>query len=324
MPYTDGVVTFMAGGALEAHRRVKVDTGGSQAPIDVIYADAGEAAIGVTEHAAANETPVAVKLFTWGGTMEIEAADTWAVGATIYGAADGKASDSATGSAIGVGKTLCATAAEIIEIIVSPVLSSTAGTISYAVFCLKKKKETVEGALGEIYTDLLSAQSFIGIPINVWREATNFDVGAIAANGGILASDTTPILEAINAATDGCQRISWANANNDQIVTSIPLPPDIDTSKALILHTRIASISTNDAVGFTVDTFFNEGDTKVVDTSATNQTATFGEKLTTIAAADIPTTAQTMTIGLTPVAHTTDYMYLTATWLEYTRKLRTT
>jgi len=323
MPYGDGIMTFMAGEALEAHRMVKIDTAGSQAPIDVIYAGAGEASIGVTEHAAANETPVAVKLFTWGGTMEIEAADTWDVGATIYCAASGKASDSATGSAIGKGKTLCATAAEIIEIIVSPVLSSTAGTISYADAGLQTDETIVEAVLGEIYTDLLSAQSFIGIPLNTFREASAFDVGAIAANGGVLASDSTPILEAINAATDGCQRISWVNSNNDQIVTSIPLPPDIDTDAGLVLHVRIASNSTTDAVGFTVDTFFNEGDSKVTDTSTTNQTATYAEKLATIATADVPSGAQTVTIGLTPVAHTTDYMYLTAAWLEYTRKLRT-
>jgi hypothetical protein len=152
----------------------------------------------------------------------------------------------------------------------------------------------------------------------MFREATNFDVGNITANGGVLASDTTPILSAVNDATDGCQRLAWAASNNDQIITQIPLPPDLDVTKDLVLHVRIASAGTTDAVGFTVDSFFNEGGTKVVDTSGTNQATTYAEKTATIAAADIPAGAQTLTIGLTPVAHTTDVMYMTAAWLEYT------
>lgn len=182
---------------------------------------------------------------------------------------------------------------------------------------------TVEAALAEIYQHIVTTQAFIGIPLNTWREATNFDVGAITANGGVLASDTTPVLDAINAATDGCQRILWAASNNDQIVTSIPLPPDLDTSADLVLHTRIVSGGTTDAVGFTVDTFFNEGDTKVSDTSGTNQTTTYSEALTTIAAADVPSGAQTLTIGLTPVAHTTDTLAMTSSWLEYSRSILT-
>lgn len=162
---------------------------------------------------------------------------------------------------------------------------------------------------------------FLSIPLNAWREAAAFDVGAITANGGILASDTTPVLSAINDATDGCQRILWASSNNDQIITSIPLPPDLDTDSDLVLHTRIASGGTTNAVGFTVDSFFNEGDTKVVDTSETNQTTGYLEKIATIAAADIPTGAQILTLGLTPAAHTTDTLALTAAWLEYTRKV---
>ena len=164
-----------------------------------------------------------------------------------------------------------------------------------------------------------NAEGFIPVPLNVLREASGMDVGAIAVNGGILASDTTPILEAINGDTDGCQRLNWAASNGDDVIFSIPLPPDFDPTADLVLHSRIASASTTDAVGFTVVTYFNEGDTAVSDTSGTNQTATYGEVVTTIAAADIPAGAQNITVQLTPVAHTTDKMYLTAVWFEYTK-----
>jgi hypothetical protein len=103
------------------------------------------------------------------------------------------------------------------------------------------------------------------------------------------------------------------------VVFSVPLPPDLDTDSDLVLHGRIASGGTTNAVGFELDSYFNEGDTKVEDTSETNQTTSYAEKLATIAAADIPSGAQTLTVELTPVAHTTDAMYLTAVWLEYTK-----
>jgi len=179
--------------------------------------------------------------------------------------------------------------------------------------------------LSSMLTDLQNFQTdvratgFVPIPLNTWREATAFDVGASAANGGVLASDTTPVLDAINGGTDGCQRIIWASSDVTQIVNSIPLPPDLDTASDIVVHTRIVSGGTTDAVGFEVDTFFNEGDTEVADTSETNQTTTYSEATTTILAADIPTGAQTITIGLTPVAHTTDTMAMTASWLEYTK-----
>jgi predicted RecA/RadA family phage recombinase len=184
-------------------------------------------------------------------------------------------------------------------------------------------KTNVEEALAEIYQSLISVQGFIPIPLTTLREATSMAVGNIAANGGVLASDTTPILKPINGGTDGCQELEWVASNNDQVLFSTPLPPDLDDGADLVLHARIKSEGTTDAVGFTVDSWFNEGDTKVVDESETNQTATWAEKITTIAHADVPAGAQTLTVGLTPVAHTTDKMYCSSVWLEYKTKMRT-
>jgi hypothetical protein len=182
---------------------------------------------------------------------------------------------------------------------------------------------TIEAAIQELAQHQQSAQSFIPIPLLSLRETTNFDAGNIAANGGILASDSTPVLDAINAATDGCQRILWASSNNDQVTFQTALPPDFNTGANLVLHARIVSGGTTNAVGFTVDSFFNEGDTKVVDTTGTNQTTTATEVTATIALADVPSGAQTLTCGLTPVAHTTDTLALMALWLEYTRSTLT-
>jgi hypothetical protein len=177
---------------------------------------------------------------------------------------------------------------------------------------------TVEAALAELAQHNKSAQNFIALPLHGWREATNFDVGAIAVNGGILASDTTPIMEAVNAASDGCQRITWAAANSDQIICQTPIPPDLDDSSDVVVHLRAAMAGGTDTPKFTLDSFFNEGDTKITDLSPSISGMGYTEYIITIAAADIPEEPQTLTLGLTLAAHTTDALYLTATWLEYT------
>ena len=161
---------------------------------------------------------------------------------------------------------------------------------------------------------------FIPIPLALLREVVSNDIANAEAHGGLLAKDTTPILEFTDGDTDSCLRLNWAAANQDAIVLQVPLPPDLDTAKDLELYCRIASGGTTDKAGFDIDTYFNEGDTKVEDACEQASASTTYEELTvTIAAADIPSAAQTVTIELTPKAHGTDAMYCTAIWLEYTK-----
>jgi len=320
---THQVLTMTAGEALTQKTRVKIKSGTTTTPPEVEFADQGEQGIGVVEKDAASGNLVAVRLITWGGTLEGVANDSFSIGATLYAHNDGQISDISSGSSIGIALEAAGGADEIVEYMPFGVLSTTAATVSILDSGSFTTATDVEAALAEIYQHLLSAQNFIGIPLDNWKEATNFDVANIAANGGVLASDSTPLRDAINAATDGAQRILWESSNNDQIITQIPLPPDLDVASDIVLHMRIVAGGTTDATGFTVDSFFNEGDTKVVDTSGTNQTTTYSEVTATIAAADIPAGAQTLTIGLTPVAHTTDTLVLGASWLEYTKVILT-
>lgn len=99
--WNEGKKTFKAGEALEANRRVKIESGTTNDPPEVVYADAGEAYIGVTEYAVADGDMVAVKLKNADGTFEIECDIGTAIarGATLYGAADGKVSDTVSGTA---------------------------------------------------------------------------------------------------------------------------------------------------------------------------------------------------------------------------------
>ncbi len=101
MPWNEGKKTFKAGAALEARRRVKLKSGTTTTPPEVEHAGAGEAYIGITEYAVKSGEDVTVRLKSDPGTFEVECTvgTAIAIGASLYGAADGKVSDAVSGSA---------------------------------------------------------------------------------------------------------------------------------------------------------------------------------------------------------------------------------
>lgn len=145
----------------------------------------------------------------------------------------------------------------------------------------------------------------------------NGDVGAGAANGGKLASDTTPILRGDAAES---AEVVWAASNNDIIaITGMSLPSDFDDTRDCYVDLTVASGGTTDAASFTVETGW-DGGTLVSDT-ATGTAATADQQITaTIAAADVPASAVRLTLMLTPTAHTTDTKILKRARLRYFRK----
>ncbi len=165
-----------------------------------------------------------------------------------------------------------------------------------------------------------SAQRFIPLSLLNCREVVAGDPGNIAANGGILASDTTPILEAANAGTDNVLRINWVAGNTNILAISTALPPDLDTSSDVVLHMRATTGGTTDTVAFTIESWWNEGDTTISDaTGNLTQNDTYAEITATIAAGDVPAGAQTVTFNITPGAHGNDTVLLNVSaWLEYT------
>lgn len=91
--YNMGARTFIAGEDLMANRRVKIKSGTTTVPPEVEYADAGEHGIGLTKsnEKAGAAIVIGVK------TELVVAADAFAVGAALYGAAEGKVSDTVSG-----------------------------------------------------------------------------------------------------------------------------------------------------------------------------------------------------------------------------------
>ena len=161
---------------------------------------------------------------------------------------------------------------------------------------------------------------FIDLPIGSMREITSGSVINAAGHGGNLASDTTPILDTVNGDTDGAWRLEWVADDVDAIGFQVKLPPDFDVNSPLLLKfwAEMSGTTPWDTCTVASDTYFNFGDTKVEDTVA----ITGGTLVTwtlTIAAADIPADAVTVSVELTPGAHANDDLYVMAMWLEYTK-----
>ena len=146
------------------------------------------------------------------------------------------------------------------------------------------------------------------------------DVGNIAAIGGVLASNTTPILRGNAAET---QEISWATGNVDPIAVQRSLPASFDGTGAVTVNLWVYSGST-DAATFTVESGWDGGAlvSDTADDSAT-KSGTIHKITATIAASDIPDTASNLTLVLTPGTHGSDTIQLIGMRLDHKRKLLT-
>ena len=128
----------------------------------------------------------------------------------------------------------------------------------------------------------------------------------------------TPKLDYANGDTDSGWLLTWAASDQTPVAFQVALPPDLDEASVVEVHFRVKSGGATDTPVLDIDSYFNEGDTKVEDATAAI-TASFSEKIATIAAADVPSGAQTLTVEVTPGAHTTDTVVASAVWLEYAR-----
>ena len=107
MPQQDGGYRTVLSNSTSilAWTRVKFSSGYGDR---VELAGAGEIGIGVVQPGpmltqnVANSGPITIKLDGAEGTVKVTAADSFAAGATLYGAASGRVSDSSSGSAIGI------------------------------------------------------------------------------------------------------------------------------------------------------------------------------------------------------------------------------
>lgn len=158
---------------------------------------------------------------------------------------------------------------------------------------------------------------YVSVPLNTFRECdANGDVGDGTANGGVLASNTTPIL--LGIATTEQLAINWATSGVDPIITEVALPEDFDGTQDVVIQAQVTSGST-DAFSATIDTTW-QGGTLVADTLAGSASATLHTATATVAAADVADSPETVTIKITPAAHSNDAFQLESLRIRYVRK----
>jgi hypothetical protein len=157
----------------------------------------------------------------------------------------------------------------------------------------------------------------VGVSLMSLRECSaTGDVLNIAGNGGVLASDTTPILR---GDANNSQEISWATGNVDPLVVEIPIPTDLDDTQNVTLALQVYS-GTTDAATMGVATSW-DGGAEVTDSADDSGTksASRHEITATIAAADVPVNPKTVTLRLTPPTHATNAIQLCGVQLRYAK-----
>jgi hypothetical protein len=176
------------------------------------------------------------------------------------------------------------------------------------------------------FLDLREQSGFLDIPIGAWAEQS----GAALADFSNGVSNTP----GWNAG-DESFGIRWNNAAApDPISMSVPVPPDLDASRDVVIHVLAAKVgATDDAantVTWLIEAFFNVGgalydaDSDAGGTSSAMtpgaSTKTVQEETLTIAAANVEASPATLTITLQPTDGTLDDddVIVTGVWLEYT------
>ncbi len=314
MSWNEGIRTFTAGEALAAKRRVKLEVT-SVIPPEVVYADAGEDYIGVTEYAVADGALVAVKLNTFPGTMEIECLvdSAIAIGTVLYGAADGMVSDASSGTAQGIALEAGVDNSHI-ECAMWNVKSTTAATVSLLDSGAFTTAATLEASTAEIYQHLLSAQKTIPIPL-----------------GCITQEDGTSLLKQ-NGTVAGIAQIS----NKEQVINipincsagdalgfSVAMPQELDDSADVIVHVIAGKDADNDVLTLDCEVFpVKAGDVAnadIQDTAATTIVAAVTELTFTCGNDGVLAAPCGLSVVLTQGGtNDGDAVYIYAVWIEYT------
>lgn len=323
----EGIQTFIASGALAARRHVKLLAGTVTDPPQVEYAGAGEYGIGITQYAVADGEQVAVKTWNSPGSFEVTASKAIAEAATVYAAASGKISDAAVGTAMGKAKE-AGVADSIMEMILSPVLATTAATVSVADDNSNMTGGTVEAVLDEVMKGIKTAQYAI------------HPLGAITLETG------GPTLVFADGAADGFTQLTnkevalrWNNsATPTKMAARFLIPPDLDPAADIVVHFLGAIVKAADnevdSPTITSEAYFAAvGAAMLADADCggvsgeflTAQTNKYQEKTLAIALANIPAVASILTLIFNPTDGQlpTDDFVLAGVWLEVTRKCLT-
>lgn len=174
---------------------------------------------------------------------------------------------------------------------------------------------------------LTQPKGFYPLDITAVREITSNDIGNVAdgsgwGSGGILAKDTTPILERANAGTDKALRLNYATTVVDEVqFPPLVKPVYLDGAADLTVHLLVAkSGNTDTSATIDIQVFDGVGDTECGASTAALATASLTEYTATVALADLGEHPGFLNISLIPSAHANDAIYIYAAWAEFTQK----
>lgn len=197
--------------------------------------------------------------------------------------------------------------------------SGTVGSTNLASAAVTTVKIADDAVTAAKVTDTM-ATGCIQLPLVQAREITTNDIPNATGNGGLLASDTTPILARVNGATDKKLRLNWAASNSDAIQWDVSFPPDLDDTANIVIHILAAMAGATDTPTLAVNYFEGLGDTNAGGNTGAVTGTTIAEYTRTITAANVGAYPVGASIEIVPAAHTTDALYIYNVWLEYTRK----
>ncbi len=197
--YTTGILTITAGEALEAYRLVKMSAG------TAVYADSTDTQfLGATLTKVASGDVVAIMPWNAAGTIDVQSAGTFVVGADLYIANDGKIDDSGT-TKIGKAWHAATTAGDVVPMQMAPpmvatfaqVIPMTAGETVVANRVVKLSDGKV------IYADAAEAADIIGITQGGASADASVDVRLLGVLGYGVAAGTFAVDAALYLAADG-------------------------------------------------------------------------------------------------------------------------
>ena len=164
------------------------------------------------------------------------------------------------------------------------------------------------------------SKGFIPLDISTLREIVSDDIQNLAAHGGDLASDQTPTLLRVNAATDKALRATWAAANVSEVQFGpVAIPEDYDNTANMTVHLLAAMAGATDIPVIDVQAWSGIGDTEMGGNTAAVTGTTIAEYSVALTGANVGAHPGFLNIGLVPAAHGTDALFVYAAWLEYTR-----
>jgi len=176
----------------------------------------------------------------------------------------------------------------------------------------------VEGALQEIYQELISAQKVIPIPLNSFTLEDGTAITKYSAGGATPGFQQLANKEVV---------LTWdGNATQTPIAVTVPfVDPGIDDAAACVVHLLARMAGAADTPVIVHEAYFGAGDTDCAGTDPEVTAATLAEYTCTIAHGDVPAAPSSLTLILTPTAGqmATDELYIYAAWLEVTSKLKT-